>query len=96
MLSSPVPWKALVSIFFNVLANLLSAALPAGGVDSLGAGSACVKVFSKVVPLKAFWPILVTVLGKLTVARLAAPLKVEVLIVVICVFDKSREVMPEP
>ena len=45
--------------------------------------------------LKAFWPIEVTVLGNLTVSNLAAPLKVEALIVVKAVVDKSREVMPE-
>ena len=50
ILSNPVPWKALVPIYVNVLANWLPVALPAGGVGvSLGAGFSCVKVFNAVV-----------------------------------------------
>ena len=96
ILSSPVPWKALVPIYVNVLANWLLVALPVGAAGvSLGAGFSCVKVFRAVVFLKALSLILVTVLGNLTVVSFSAPLKVELLIVVKAVVDKSRAVKPE-
>ena len=82
MLSNPVPWKALVPILVNVLANLLPVVLDPGAAGvSLGAGASCVKVFRAVVPWKALSPIEFTVLGNLTVVNFVAPLKVEVLIV---------------
>ena len=83
ILSSPVPWKALLPILVNVLANWLLVALPvgAGAGVSLAAGFSCVKVFRAVVFLKALSLILVTVLGNLTVVSFVAPLKVETLIV---------------
>ena len=49
ILSSPAPWKALVPILVNVLANWLPVALDPGAGVSLAAGASCVKVFSKVV-----------------------------------------------